>query len=892
MGEHRSGSTCNKIAGGNGHRSLTLVLLWVLVTFLVTPLVYSATTHRTTAEMELASAIPSLIPAHEEWGGEPIAYVGHGGFFDHNGRQIVPTAELVAMAQSWYRKRLLAGLGPDQKAELSAFERRLGEDLNLAGQAGLVVQQRSLDWLIAHSPRTTALELIQGKLNALTYRLSWQLPDRDDLERLQNLEPFRLDPKLEARLRLPEFNPGIAKTATTNFGPAYTNECMAAGVPIPPSIGVLDPAGLNGWRSLGFIPTGKQFIEGTPAEVRVFENPKGMCIALPRYTDQSLTTVMLDGVICLSKTTSKVCFWDNQRKGVGFSFPAGTQIPIGASNTSVDKDGRYQAGGVELVGGDGGVCTDCHAGENPYIIHPNANLGTVLMGDLNRAPLGLPTFGPSRYDPIVGATWPQNQLSHSQPLVPSVCRGCHTLGGTGGRFPHLSTGYNGNPGYCKTVLAKAIKRTMPPLSPGSEEMNPDVVDFQAWCDKAASTGPSNRGDPHLTTTNGISYDFQAAGEFTALRNSDTGFELQTRQTPVPTTFTPDANAYTGLASCVSLNTAAAVRVGSHRISYQPSSGSPGTAEQMQLRIDGKLTTLPTSGSVNLGGNNRIARAASGGGIEIGLGDGTRVIITPNYWASQGYWLLDIEVLTTPAREGTMGNILPSNWLPLAPDGSSFGPAPAGLAARHSLLNGRFADAWRVTSSTSLFDYAPGTSTATFTNRNWPPPSGSSCKTIPGKLFGEAAPLPVSPMDPATAQSLCNPVKADKAAYDNCVFDLTVTGNAAMADGYRMALQLRGTVATLGCSGVQLAASPASSAVVGTPVALAASPICATGITPQYRFWVYTFYWKIVRDWSPSATFGWSTAGLRAGTYRLLVEVRSDARSLPQGSGILPFTLSP
>jgi len=376
-------------------------------------------------------------------------------------------------------------------------------------------------------------------------------------------------------------------------------------------------------------------------------------------------------------------------------------------------------------------------------------------------------------------------------VIPPACVGRHTQTGGAGRSPHLSSAL---PGYCGTILAKALLNTMPLGLPGSEVGMPDTLTLQAWCGVSPSSGPSNRGDPHLTTTNGTNYDFQAAGEFTSLRNSDTGFELQTRQTPVLTTFSPGPNAYTGLASCVSLNTAAAVHVGDHRVSYQPSPGKPGTAEQMELRIDGRLTTLPTSGSISLGGANRIARAAAGGGIDVRTDDGTRVIITPNYWTSQGYWYLDVEVLNTPAREGTMGNILPSNWLPLAPNGSSFGPAPAGLPARHALLNGTFADAWRVTSSTSLFDYASGTSTASFTNRNWPPPPGSPCTTITGNnpWPGGQPRLPVRPLDTATAQRLCSPIQEDKAAYDNCVFDVTVTGNAAMADGYRTTLGLRGT----------------------------------------------------------------------------------------------------
>ena len=81
---------------------------------------------------------------------------------------------------------------------------------------------------------------------------------------------------------------------------------------------------------------------------------------------------------------------------------------------------------AELAISAGGMCTDCHAGENPYIIHPDSNLGGgVFMGDLDDPPLSLPTFGPNRYDPLVGASWPQNALSHAQPLVPGACVGCH-----------------------------------------------------------------------------------------------------------------------------------------------------------------------------------------------------------------------------------------------------------------------------------------------------------------------------------------------------------------------------------------------------------------------------------------------------------------------------------
>lgn len=785
-------------ARGQVRPSLALVLLAIGIALLLIPLGFGAASSQGTEVPQVAPGAREAQRAPED---EPIAYVGHGGFFDQSGNQIAPTLEWVAEMQAWYRKRLLAQLEPNQQAELAAFERRLSEGLTADEQAELVVQQRSLDWLAARLPHTPSLERTRSKLNALKVRLTWRLPRRDDRESLQGLVPFDLDPQIEAKLGLAEFKVGggTASLVTANRGQAYINECMAADVPIPPSIGVLDAAGTNGWRSIGFIPTNEQFINQgmgpSPAEVRVFESPKGMCMALPRYTDTGRTTVSLDGVICLSRITSKVCFWDNQMNGTGFSFAAGTRIPIGVPNLIVDPAGRYQAGGAELDGGSGGVCTDCHAGENPYIIHPLSDLdpgtGVLRMGDLGDPPLNLPVFAPNRYVPLVPASWPQNDLSQAQSSVPVACVGCHlkpVAGGIAGRFPHLSVALNGTPGYCRTVLRQAIQRTMPPSTPGSEAGTTAVTDFQDWCAEQPGTSPSDSGDPHLTTTNGVRYDFQSAGEFTALRNTDTGFELQTRQTPVLTSFTPGANAHTGLGGCVSLNTAAALRVGTRRITYQP---APGTQEsgRMQLRIDGKVVA-PTTKGLDLGSGNRIAKVALGEGLDIRLADGTRVIITSNFWASEGYWYLNVEVLNTPAREGTMSPIRGTDWLPRAPNGTSFGPKPAALAARHLVLNKAFANAWRVTNATSLFDYAAGTSTASFTETSWPPPPGATCTTIRSNPWPGGKPRkPVKPMNPEEAKSLCRRIQ-DPAAFENCVFDLTATGNPGLVDAYLLTLKVR------------------------------------------------------------------------------------------------------
>jgi hypothetical protein len=761
---------------------------------------------------------PSLAPPVDA---EPIAYIGHGAFFAAGGKQIVPTEEFIAKAQDWYRQRLLVGLKPDARAEFAKIERMVRSDKLLGDdkfdpQTRLVINQYSLDWLMANTPAGKADWQMVGKINALSHLLTHKLQLPDGTPRDKLWQEFVLDPAIASQLKLlpPPFGSDggvVVKSLTIKSGQDYIDECRLAGVPIPPPIGRLATASVPGWTIRGEIPPSRQFISqqvlvgstwvprASAAQVRTFDDANGRCIALPRFTGTGTgpgTTVELDGVICLSRTTSKVCFWDNQMSQARFSFGIGTQIPIGAPDTTINSAGLYQAGGAELEGGSGGVCTDCHAGENPFIIHPDVALGGgVTMGDATIA-----TYAPNRYDPIVASSWPQNSLSHALPYVPTECSGCHQKNRSGGRFPHLSSDL---PGYCGTILATAVAGTtprppgapptMPQGSPGSAATVTSVNDFRslvapAACSSPPGAGPSDRGDPHLTTTNNINYDFQSAGEFTALRNSDTGFELQTRQTPVQVSFIPAANPYTGLQSCVSLNTAAAMRVGKHRISYQPLPGRKADVQAMQLLIDGRRVTLGSS--VNLGSGNSITAISPGSGIDVRLADGTRVIISPEFWANQGYWYLNVEVVKTPAREGTMGHVPASSWLPLAPDGSSFGAMPASLGARYLTLNRRFADAWRVTPATSLFAYAPGTSTASFTDRAWPPKPGEACTVTSGiPSIPASGNKPVKGMDPREAKKLCSRIE-DPHVRDICTFDATVTGDPGVVAAYQRTIARR------------------------------------------------------------------------------------------------------
>jgi hypothetical protein len=127
-------------------------------------------------------------------------------------------------------------------------------------------------------------------------------------------------------------------------------------------------------------------------------------------------------------------------------------------------------------------------------------------------------------------------------------------------------------------------------------------------------------------------------------------------------------------------------------------------------------------------------------------------------------------------------------LPALPDGASVGPMPATLPERYDVLYRKFADAWRLSDKDSLFDYAPGTSTETFTLRDWPserPPC-----VAPNS---RAAP----PASEDIAEEVCRPIK-DKTLHADCIFDVTVTGNIgfATADVATQRLQTDSTTTAL------------------------------------------------------------------------------------------------
>jgi hypothetical protein len=380
------------------------------------------------------------------------------------------------------------------------------------------------------------------------------------------------------------------------------------------------------------------------------------------------------------------------------------------------------------------------------------------------------------------------------------------------------------------------------------------------------------GDPHLTTLDGTHYNFQGAGEFVSLREPD-GQDIQTRQKPVSTTFIGN-DPYDGLTTCVSLNTAVAARVGEHRLTYEPNLSGVPDPSGLQLRIDGALTALGSSG-IGLGAGGSVI-PTGGGSLQVNFPDGKTLFVTPQWWPSQSEWYLDVDVThhglvsgetSRTSTGGIVGPIAEGSWLPALPNGASMGPMPGTLPERYNALYKKFADAWRVNKKDSLFDYAPGTSTDSFTMKDWPP------EQPPCVVRGEK---PVEPASQDLAQRACWRVK-DRNLRADCVFDVMATGNVGFANTY---LTTQRTLADSTTTSLTDDADPSQAGEWVTFTAMVvANSAAATGVpSGTVQFTVDGANAGEPVTVNAKGRAAWSTSQLKVGTHRVTASYAPSADS--------------
>ena len=251
------------------------------------------------------------------------------------------------------------------------------------------------------------------------------------------------------------------KIATSNSGREYRIECEDAGVPVPRSL--IDET--DGWVNRGAIFT--EFLSSAlEAELWTWEIDAGICMALPRWDPDD--DARLFGLICFSYDTGNTCFWDNKKD---------------------DFLSRYQAhsiddliGGAALEGNQQGVCTNCHAGENPFVVDPDEIAFAWVTG----------ISGDNWPTPIVHEDWIGNPGPISSlgpvPTGQGKCTECHNEA-SGMRFPLVLEEHTGANTYCDKVLGFTIAKSegapaasMPPDYASTSSMNVQAERFWDYCE--------------------------------------------------------------------------------------------------------------------------------------------------------------------------------------------------------------------------------------------------------------------------------------------------------------------------------------------------------------------------------------------------------------------------
>jgi hypothetical protein len=386
---------------------------------------------------------------------DPVLTVGHGAMFDASGKQFEPTADFALEAQRYYLKKLYERAGKEQRAQFKERQRRL-LDLTAQSRAEQMLVNATLIARLIESVKPQDAPYVMSKSMALLIRF---------VHLKEGEAPKDSGAGPVGKEFLDRFNrEGGLKflSATLAGGPAYIEECARAGVPIPPDWGSPN------WMRRGELTT-KFISTGIGAELFSFESnsPRGVCFALPRWSGNSTNLL---GVICLGTDSSKSCFWDNDHRG-GKPIKKGENVPLGDFLGGADLNIANQVG-------VGGMCTDCHAGENPFVVHPGQpmDLGAQLVPKAWSAPLVHPSWpqNPGPTNALTGLVLtPPNELP---------CTSCH---GSDRRFPEVSTQ---TPGYCDIILTKAFAQTMPPTGVGDAKFKKQFDALKASCKQPPAGG--------------------------------------------------------------------------------------------------------------------------------------------------------------------------------------------------------------------------------------------------------------------------------------------------------------------------------------------------------------------------------------------------------------------
>lgn len=278
------------------------------------------------------------------------------------------------------------------------------------------------------------------------------------------------------------------------------------------------------------------------------------------------------------------------------------------------------------------------------------------------------------------------------------------------------------------VLSLVPKETRSELLEVAEDNRGTGRDEQFWtqfnnmvlsssCSELEATSINRRpvtrartyGDPHLVTYDGERISFQAVGEFVLTKADDSRFEVQTRQRAVQDDF--------------SVNTAVAMNMNGDRVCLYAedfpdmNTGMPLRVNGQPVDVNGAQYFLPNGGIIRRSGGNYIFDWPTGESVDARPG------------RASGISFYNVSVNIVPCGAANLSGVLGNA------DGngrndfdSNAWSTPGGIFAsnnnnwerdRSAFAIRNMADQYRVTQSTSLFDYGFGQSTFFFTDRSYP-----------------------------------------------------------------------------------------------------------------------------------------------------------------------------
>ena len=301
------------------------------------------------------------------------------------------------------------------------------------------------------------------------------------------------------------------------------------------------------------------------------------------------------------------------------------------------------------------------------------------------------------------------------------------------------------------------------------ELLTDIIDSLNEIISPPDNQSRSKGEPHLTTFDGVGYSFQGAGEFTLVESLDDDLNIQIRYVEIDSR----ATVASAVATIVDGRRVVIDSEGIQFVEGRPivtRSTSGGTAK---ITVDGEVVEVPENGELDIGSSKiyrqdgekyTIVYAGEDGVVN----DGDDQLVV-DYMRPGTINIVDVFLGDEKKGQiqGLLGNLNdnPDDDVAL-PDGT-----PLDRPLRFSELYGEYREAWRISDpAASLFNYETGQGPDTFYNPNFPVTSISfNDLSAEAQARGTEAALAAG-YEPGTFE------------FNSAAFDFAITDDPGFLDG--------------------------------------------------------------------------------------------------------------